>query len=60
MLTDPTHSWLDFIVELEQNILPCYKEHEATFDRWGIHGRLHIGRAVIFSEVMGRAYQGRR
>jgi hypothetical protein len=42
---------------LEQNILPIYRAHEAAFDRWGIHGRLHIGRAVIFSEVMGRAYQ---
>jgi hypothetical protein len=55
--TGPIHSWPDFLIELEQNILPRYKAHEAVFDRWGIHGRLHIGRAVIFSEVMGRAYQ---
>ena len=54
--TDPTHSWPDFMIELEQNILPLYQAHEATFDLWSIHGRLHICRAVIFSEVMGRAY----
>ncbi|MCX6068604.1 MAG: hypothetical protein NT121_23135, partial [Chloroflexi bacterium] len=38
------------------NILPLYAKHESTFDYNGIHGRMHICRALLFAEVMGRLY----
>lgn len=49
-------NWNQFKKELETKILPHYKHHESTFDVSGIHGRLHISRAVIFSEFMSRFY----
>ncbi len=48
--------WNIFIKDLEENILPHYQNHEATFDPYGIHGRRHITRAVLFSELMARFY----
>jgi hypothetical protein len=50
-------SWKAFIVELEQKILPVYLQHERDFDPWGVHGRMHICRSVIFSEYMARFYR---
>lgn len=50
-------SWKAFIVELEQRILPVYLQHERDFDPWGVHGRIHICRSVIFSEYMARFYR---
>lgn len=52
-----TSSWNDFIVELEQKILPVYVQHERDFDPWGVHGRMHICRSVLFSEYMARFYR---
>lgn len=46
----------EFVPELQQNILPIYAKHESAFDPWGIHGRMHICRALIFSETMRRIY----
>ncbi|HPE70542.1 MAG TPA: hypothetical protein P5560_14650 [Thermotogota bacterium] len=49
-------SWQGFLETLEADIFPYYREHEQSFDRWSVHGRMHIGRAVIFSEVMNQYY----
>jgi len=48
--------WNNFTKDLEIHILPHYQNHEATFDPYGIHGRRHITRAVLFSELMARFY----
>ena len=48
--------WNNFTRDLEKNILPHYQNHEATFDPYGIHGRRHITRAILFSELMARFY----
>ena len=53
---DPVKSWPDFVQELQRNILPLYRVHEATFDYGQIHGQMHICRAVLFAEVIARAY----
>lgn len=50
-------SFAAFTTELENEILPLYEAHEQGFDGARIHGRLHVARAVIFSEVMARHYQ---
>ncbi len=47
-------SFNDFIKEFESEILPIYKHHEDGFDKIGIHGRLHVSRAVLFAELMAR------
>ena len=44
------------VLELQQSILPIYREHESKFDHYEVHGRMHICRAVIFTEVMSRTY----
>ena len=49
-------NWEEFTNEFSKRILPIYKEHENSFDQIGIHGRLHISRALIFSEFMSRFY----
>jgi len=49
-------SWKQFLKMLNQHILPVYMHHEKTFDWTGIHGRLHICRALIFGEFMSRFY----
>ena len=54
--TNITETWEAFCVELQSNILPLYEQHEKTFDFSGIHGRLHICRALIFAEFMIRYY----
>jgi hypothetical protein len=48
--------WDKFTKDLSENILPLYQHHENTFDKYGIHGRLHISRAVLFAEFMSRFY----
>ena len=50
-------SFASFIVELEKEIFPLYEKHEIEFDTSRIHGRMHIARAIIFSEVMARYYK---
>jgi len=52
-------SWELFIDELEQKILPFYLQHELTFDRFGVHGRMHICRSVMVAEWMARFYRAR-
>ena len=47
-------NWNKFVKELSKSILPLYQHHENTFDRFGIHSRLHICRSIIFSEFMAR------
>lgn len=47
-------SFDEFVKEFESDILPYYQHHEETFDEWGIHGRRHSTRSVIFCEVMSR------
>lgn len=55
----PALSWKPFVAELQDQILPIYQEHELTFDRFHkVHGQMHICRAVIFGEIMGRHYDG--
>lgn len=48
--------WNKFLDELSTSIFPIYKSHEDVFDDYGIHGRRHISRSVIFSEFMARYY----
>lgn len=52
-------SWELFIDELERKILPFYLQHELTFDRYGVHGRMHICRSVMLAEGMARFYRMR-
>ena len=47
-------NWNGFVKELSSSILPLYQKHENTFDKYGIHSRLHICRSIIFSEFMTR------
>ena len=56
MLTDIQVGWKEFQNELQERILPLYQVHERHFDWVGIHGCMHICRALIFAEAMGRAY----
>jgi len=52
-------SWELFVDELEQKILPFYLQHELRFDRYGVHGRMHICRSVMMAEWMARFYRAR-
>lgn len=56
---DHLASWELFIDELERKILPFYLQHEQTFDRNGVHGRMHICRSVMMAEWMARFYRTR-
>lgn len=47
-------NWDRFVKELSKSILPFYQYHEDTFDKFGLHSRLHICRSIIFSEFMAR------
>jgi len=58
-LINPIQSWNAFVDELQENILPIYMRHEENFDILGIHGRMHICRAVLFAEYMARFYKDR-
>jgi len=49
-------TWEAFIDELEGDIFPYYVKHEKTFDRWSVHGRMHISRCLIFAECMTQYY----
>ena len=53
---DHLTSWELFIDELERKILPFYRQHELKFDLYGVHGRMHICRSVMFAEWMARFY----
>ena len=52
-------TWELFIDELEQQILPFYRQHELKFDWYGVHGRMHICRSVMLAEWMARFYRAR-
>jgi hypothetical protein len=56
---DHLASWEPFIDELERKILPFYRQHELKFDRYGVHGRMHICRSVMMAEWMARFYRTR-
>lgn len=56
---DHLASWEPFIDELERKILPFYLQHERKFDRYGVHGRMHICRSVMVAEWMARFYRVR-
>lgn len=45
-----------FVEDFSRNIIPIYQNHEDTFDYFGIHGKLHISRSIIFAEFMARFY----
>lgn len=47
-------NWDNFIKEFSNNILPIYEKNESKFDNYGIHGRRHISRSIVFSEFMSR------
>ena len=49
-------AWDDFVHQLVSDLLPIYLQHETSFDGIGIHGRMHISRAVIFAEWITRYY----
>ena len=49
-------SWAEFVATFDSAIAPIYQRHELDFDAPGIHGRMHVGRAAIFAEVMARHY----
>ena len=53
-LQEIKQSFVLFLEELESEIFTFYESHEQKFDRENIHGRMHVGRAVIFCEVMAR------
>lgn len=53
---DKISDWATFVEEIQERILPLYKQHERTFDPFGAHGRIHICRSVIFAEWMARFY----
>jgi len=50
-------TWWRFAQDLQDRILPIYMEHEKRFDPWGVHGRMHICRSVIFAEWMARFFE---
>jgi hypothetical protein len=52
-------TWHAFVGELQERILLAYKQHEATFDPFGVHGRIHICRSVMFAEWMTRFHRER-
>jgi hypothetical protein len=54
---EASHGWQAFIDELQANILPIYLNHEMSFDTWGVHGRMHICRSLLFAELMARFYK---
>lgn len=49
-------NWDKFVKDFSTNILPIYEINENKFDSYGIHGRRHISRSVIFSEFMSRFF----
>jgi hypothetical protein len=50
------YDWGVFVKDFVSNILPIYNNHESSFDYNGIHGRMHVSRALIFAETMARYY----
>jgi hypothetical protein len=47
----------EFIHNFNNDILPIYQNHEDTFDKYGIHGKLHISRCIIFANFMYNFYE---
>ena len=50
------NGWVGFKEIFKEEILPIYEKHERDFDYFGIHGKKHITRSIIFSEIMTRFY----
>lgn len=50
------NDWEGFKEIFKKQILPIYEKHEKDFDYFGFHGKRHITRSVIFSEIMARFY----
>lgn len=48
---------ISFFDELNNVILPLYKDNEMEFDVMNIHGRIHIARSVIFAELIMSIYK---
>lgn len=53
---DLSETWNEFLQDLQNDILPIYSDHERSFDSYGIHGKMHICRCVLFAEFMLRYY----
>ena len=53
-MTQNIKNWNIFIDDFSENILPIYEKNENKFDSYGIHGRRHISRSIIFSEFMSK------
>jgi len=49
-------NWNKFLDIVSKSIFTIYRKHENDFDYYGIHGRRHISRSIIFSEFMSRFY----
>ena len=49
-------TWMDFQPVIANKVLPIYQQHEKSFDLFGLHGRRHITRSLIWAELMGRFY----
>lgn len=52
----PPISYKKFKEDELPQILDVYKSHEQSFDSEGIHGRRHISRALIYSQVMANLF----
>ena len=50
------NNWEGFKEIFKKEILPIYEKHENDFDYFGLHGKKHITRSIIFSEIMTRFY----
>lgn len=57
--TNIKESFTLFTKELEDDIFKFYEAHESGFDKYRIHGRMHVARTVIFCEVMARYFQSK-
>ncbi len=55
-LDEVNSSWFEFAKIVQREIFPIYTRHEENFDQYGIHGKMHISRALIFAEVLSRCY----
>ena len=49
-------NWHTFLENLNSDVMPIYREKEVKFDLAGIHGQVHIARALVFAEFMIRFY----
>lgn len=56
MTSETNWNWNDFVVDYHKQIVPIYLRNEEDFDPVGIHGVLHVSRAVLLAECMIRYY----